>query len=120
MSQQLAPCPPLMNCVCSSGGASRRHRIEPIKIEGEPAEFFRKIKMLLETTARTELLVATDTYIHAVCRTRVGFIDDLEVSLSACQRVAHVRSASRFGYYDLGANRRRVEAIRLQLREKSS
>ena len=53
-------------------------------------------------------------YLHATFRSRLfGFVDDLE-----CRRdgtVVQVRSASRVGWWDLGANRRRVEQLRKAL-----
>ena len=64
---------------------------------------------------RASLVTATDDYLHAVCRTRLGFTDDLECQLCRPAGVIHVRSASRLGYYDFGANRTRVEALRRAL-----
>lgn len=43
------------------------------------------------------------------------FTDDAEFWLDRSAGVVHVRSASRLGQRDFGANRRRVEAIRAQL-----
>jgi uncharacterized protein (DUF1499 family) len=43
------------------------------------------------------------------------FIDDLECLHDPATDVIHVRSASRIGHSDLGANRRRVERIRARL-----
>ena len=40
------------------------------------------------------------------------FVDDVEFLLERDLDVVHVRSASRVGYSDLGANRKRVERIR--------
>jgi len=40
------------------------------------------------------------------------FRDDLEFLADDAAKVIHVRSASRVGQSDLGANRRRIEAIR--------
>jgi len=39
-------------------------------------------------------------------------VDDVEFRIDEAAGVIHVRSASRKGYWDLGVNRRRVEAIR--------
>ena len=40
------------------------------------------------------------------------FVDDVEFFVDAQQKVIHFRSASRVGYSDLGANRKRMETIR--------
>jgi uncharacterized protein (DUF1499 family) len=43
----------------------------------------------------------------------MGYVDDVEFSLDPAASVIHVRSASRLGESDLGANRKRIEAIRV-------
>jgi len=51
-------------------------------------------------------------YVHATFTSAVfRFIDDLELRREG--RIVHVRSASRVGHSDLGANRKRVAAIQL-------
>ena len=60
----------------------------------------------------TEILTATDDYLHAVCRTRLGLRGDLEFHFFPSESVVHVRSASRIGVFDFGVNRRRVERVR--------
>ena len=83
---------------------------------GDPAEAFRRLRALVAAAPRSVLLTATDDYLHAACRTRLGFVDDLECLLCPAARVIHVRSASRTGHYDFGVNRARVEALRRRLR----
>ena len=51
------------------------------------------------------------TFTSAVFR----FVDDVEFEVDEAARVVHVRSASRVGRGDFGANRKRVEAIRAKL-----
>ena len=56
-----------------------------------------------------------DCYLWATFSTRLfRFIDDLELRLDEERGVIHVRSGSRVGYSDMGANRRRVEDLRLR------
>ena len=112
MAERLKPCPFWSNCVSSRADARPRHRIEPFAISGDPAAAFARLKALLEETPRTEIVAVTDDYLHAVCRTRRGFADDVECQLSPEEGVIHVRSASRFGIGDMGVNRERVEALR--------
>ena len=50
--------------------------------------------------------------LRAEFRTRLGFVDDLEFLVDEDRGVVQVRSASRTGYWDLGVNRKRVEALR--------
>lgn len=119
VSEQLLPCPSFpFTCVCSLDGASRLHRVEPFAVSGDPFTAFARLKDLVSGTARTVIITATDAYLHAACRTRVGFIDDLECRLCPTGRVIHVRSASRLGIWDFGVNRRRVERLRRQLQSE--
>ena len=60
--------------------------------------------------------IADESYIAATFSSKVfGFVDDVELRADAEAGVIHVRSASRVGRSDLGANRRRVESIRQRL-----
>jgi uncharacterized protein (DUF1499 family) len=112
--QGLAPCPSSPNCVCSndSGGAA----IAPFAIEGEAENAWRVLREVLEAEPRMEIVAADARYLHAVATTRIlRFKDDLEFLLDRDAGTIGVRSASRVGYSDLGANRRRIEALRAQL-----
>jgi uncharacterized protein (DUF1499 family) len=52
-------------------------------------------------------------YLHAEAQTRwLRFVDDVEFWINPQSGVIEVRSASRLGKEDLGANRKRVEMIR--------
>ena len=82
---------------------------------GDAAVVFARLKNLLAGMPRTAIVNAADDYVHAVCRTRLGFADDVECRLCQAEGVIHVRSASRMGYYDFGVNRARVESLRHQL-----
>ncbi len=119
MSEQLLPCPRLsLNCVCSRDDATGLHRVEPFTVSGDPLLAFARLKDLVAATARTVIITATEDYLHAACRTRIGFIDDLECRLCLTDQVIHIRSESRIGIYDFGVNRRRVERLRRQLRSE--
>lgn len=95
----------------------RLHRVEPFIVSGDPLPAFARLKGLVAATARTIIVTETDTYLHAACRTRIGFIDDLECRLCLTSRTVHVRSESRIGMYDFGTNRRRVERLRRQFQD---
>lgn len=112
VSGRLAPCPRRWNCVRSRGEPRRRHRIAPFDGASDPDAAFARLKRLVADMPRTRVTSATDNYLRARCRTRIGFVDDLELLLCREQGVIHVRSASRIGIHDLGVNRRRVERLR--------
>ncbi len=115
---RLKPCPQSPNCVCSQA-ESARHRIEPLPTGDHPDETFAALKKLLSRMPGTRIRSESATYLHAEARTKwLRFVDDLECLLDVEQRCIHIRSASRLGYSDLGANRRRVESIRTQLEQQ--
>ena len=115
MCEPLAPCGHRPNCVSSRADAGARQRVEPFVVSGDAAVAFARLKNLLAGMPRTALVTATADYLHAVCRTRIGFADDVECHLCQAEGVIHVRSASRLGYYDFGVNRARVELLRRKL-----
>ncbi len=117
MINTLRRCPRRLCCVCSQSNTGQYHQIAPLAVHGDPAAAFCQLQTRIIAMPRTKLVTATDTYLHAVCRTLLGFVDDLECCLCASERLIHVRSASRFGFYDIGVNRRRVETLRRQLQE---
>ncbi|WP_300157643.1 DUF1499 domain-containing protein [Solidesulfovibrio sp.] len=55
---------------------------------------------------------ASERYLHATASSpRFGFVDDVEFLYDPAAGLLHARSASRVGYSDIGANRRRLEMI---------
>lgn len=112
---QLASCPQRPNCVCSQA-TDAAHAIEPFPL-ADPAAFSR-LEALLRQTPRTRVITATETYLHAECRSRwIGFIDDVEFVVDRSAGVIHGRSASRLGHADFGVNRARLERLRQQFLE---
>ena len=110
------PCSRWNNCVCSEEGAAPLHRVEPFAAPGDMEAVFARLKTLVAAMERTTVVDETDEYLYAVCRTRLGFADDLEFRLCPEEGVIHVRSHARIGGNDQGVNRRRVEALRQRLR----
>ena len=114
----LAACPDRNNCV-SSDATNPKHAIAPFRLKVPPAEAWGDLKRLIEASPDTRIVQATPDYLNVEFTTgRLRFTDDVEFLLRAQQREVAVRSASRFGYYDFGVNRERVEKLRATLREK--
>ena len=61
---------------------------------------------------RARVIETSDGWLLAECQGPVGTTSELELVIDVGERVIHVRSASRKGWWDLGINRRRVEALR--------
>jgi len=113
MAVHFRPFPKLPVYVCSRHGEASWHRVAPLAFSGDPAAAFRRLRRVLAALKRTTVVHATDDHLRAVCRTRLGFRDDVECHLSAAEGVIHVRSVSRIApFWDFGVNRRRVAEIR--------
>ena len=109
---RLTPCPSSPNCV-SSLSRDRNHAIEPLQFTGSGDEARQRLAGILAKMKRARVTVAERDYIHAEFRSRIfRFVDDVEFWFSDEKKIIHVKSASRIGYSDLGANRRRVERLR--------
>ncbi|MBD2566452.1 DUF1499 domain-containing protein [Anabaena lutea] len=116
-SGHLASCPASPNCVVSQN-ADAKHSIEPIPYHLDHDTAREILLKVLTVVPRTEVIEQTDNYIHALSKSRIfKFVDDVEFYLPADESVIHIRSASRVGDSDLGVNRRRMEQIRLALRD---
>ena len=112
-----APCPASPNCV-SSDAVDRRHAIAPFVPKSSRNDIWPQIRAAVVNVPRTKLVVDEKHYLRAECRSAVlGFTDDLEIQLRPKEGILAVRSASRSGYYDFGANRRRIEALRAILQK---
>jgi uncharacterized protein (DUF1499 family) len=110
-SNPLKACPDKPNCV-STFSQDRRHSMLPLNFKGESKESFQNLKKVVLSFPGTELLSEKENYLHFTFKSAFfGFIDDVEFYLEENQKVIHFRSASRVGYSDLGANRKRMNAI---------
>jgi len=111
---RLVPCPSASNCVCSEP-SSGEAAIPPLAFAGEPDIALASLVEHLRALPRVELVSVEADYVHAVFKSALfRFPDDVEFRLDREAKLVHVRSASRIGRSDLGANRRRVEAIRAE------
>ena len=116
MAVTFRPFPKMPVYICSRSGELAWHRTAPLAVSGDPAVAFRRVEQVLAAMKRTEVVQTTDDYLHAVCRTPLGFEDDVECRLCVEDGVIHVRSASRIAlFWDFGVNRRRVAEIRRRL-----
>ena len=107
----LPPCSSSPNCV-SSRDPDPSRRVDPIPFRGTAEEAREALGEVLRSLPRATIVASSGTGIRAEFRSRLGFVDDVEFRIDEAAGVIHVRSASRKGYWDLGVNRRRVEAIR--------
>ncbi|MGE0376669.1 MAG: DUF1499 domain-containing protein [Planctomycetaceae bacterium] len=113
---RLLPCPDSPNCV-SSFAADDVHRIAPLSAEDGT---FERLRRFLASMPGITVIADEGNYLRAECASTVlRFVDDLEFLHRPADGVIHVRSASRVGRSDLGANRARVEEIRRRLQDSA-
>ena len=112
----LAPCSAKPNCVCSENRLDDTHFIEPLALAGVPlAQAMQNLPMIVEQLGG-RIEASSDNYIAASFSSSLfGFVDDVEFRADETLQVIQTRSASRVGHSDLGANRKRIESIRLRL-----
>ena len=109
---KLQACSEKPNCVSSfSPPEDKDHYYPPLT--GEPIE---ALWDQLEKTIKEmglQIVTIDGQYIHATDTTKImRYVDDVEFLLSETNKEIYVRSASRVGYSDMGANRKRIDKIK--------
>ena len=114
---RLSPCPGSPNCVSSDMTDS--HSIAALDLAGDAgdsSEAWQALRAYLETQPRVTIKISESNYLRVEFRTRLlRFVDDVEFHLRVDDNRIAMRSASRLGYSDFGANRRRLESVRQAL-----
>jgi uncharacterized protein (DUF1499 family) len=106
---RLIPCPESPNCV-SSFESDETHGIAPLNGTLD------QISGVLRNLDEANIVSASSNYLYAEFTSPLmGYVDDVEFMFDEASGMTHVRSASRLGYSDLGANRKRIETIRAAL-----
>jgi uncharacterized protein (DUF1499 family) len=107
----LAPCPDSPNCV-STKSKDPDHAMTPLPYLKSGRESMDRLVGIVQEMKRATIVSATPSYLHVEFRSALfRFVDDVEFVLEDSARLIHFRSASRTGYYDFGANRRRMKEI---------
>lgn len=103
---RLTACPESPNCV-SSFETDETHGIAPIDAN------LQQIGQTLSDLPEANIVAADSNYLYAeFTSSLMRYVDDVEFMYDSSAGVTHVRSASRLGYSDMGANRNRIEGIR--------
>ena len=105
------------NCVSSTVDKSdEKHFIAPITHTGSGSDAWKKLLGIVKSNPRVNVVSETANYLYVEFKSAgMGYVDDVEFARVDKAGVIQVRSASRLGIRDLGVNRARVEAIRVQL-----
>ncbi|MEH6586284.1 MAG: DUF1499 domain-containing protein [Halioglobus sp.] len=108
----LPPCGAFPNCVNSHSGKGGS-AIEPLLATVQQWQAF---KRWLATQDNWTIEVEQADFVQAVVKTPLmRFRDDVQLQYSPQTGVIQVRSSSRLGIGDMGANRDRVESLRARL-----
>lgn len=109
---RLAECRASPNCVATQSGKPSQ-RMSPWPFAGSPQAAMERLKQIVKATPRAKIVSASEYYLHAEFASALfRFVDDVEFLIDPDAKLIHFRSASRVGYSDLGANRRRMEELR--------
>ncbi len=108
----LKDCPKSPNCVCTTAAKASK-RMKPIPLTQPLADAKTSIKNTMKQIKGTAVLVTEEANsLHFEVTTKTGkFIDDVNFLIDEQNKQIHFRSASRTGYYDLGANKRRMQRV---------
>ena len=109
----LAPCPSSPNCV-SSLAADAAHHDRADRLQRRSGAGHAPLRAVIEAMPRTRIVERQRYRRCAPSSPAASFASSTTSTASSTRRpgVIQIRSASRVGYSDLGANRKRVEAIR--------
>lgn len=112
---ELSPCPSSPNCVSSGADKGDEHYVAPLAGKGNRQASLDALTAILDSLPRVEWEKISDSEIKATFTSLIfRFTDDVNLIIEPDGSV-QVRSASRVGYSDLGANRRRVEQLRIKM-----
>jgi uncharacterized protein (DUF1499 family) len=117
---RLSGCPESPNCVCTQA-SGQQHWIEPLTSDADAPATMQRIVDVLATMSGVTIIERGATYLHAEFRSPFfRFVDDVEFLLEPETGRIHFRSASRVGYSDLSANRKRMEEFRRRFKASSA
>lgn len=108
----LSPCPEMPNAVCSYFPKDQQHYLEPIPFEGNEESASERIKAIATSLSGASPVSEDGPYLHFEFRSLFGFVHDVEFLIDEDTQRIHFRSAARQGYWDVGANARRMKKIK--------
>lgn len=110
---RLAPCSSWAPRCVSSQESRESRKIAPFSYRGSAQEAQQDLVTVINSMERTEIVSSEPGYVYARFTSGIfRYVDDVEFVFRKGEVLIDVRSSGRIGYYDFGANRNRVEAIR--------
>ena len=111
---ELPACGWLPNCVNTSTGSGMQ---AAAPLPATTAQW-NSLKTWLADQPGWKIITADNNFVQLTFTTpTIGFVDDVQLLFVPEERVIQVRSSSRLGISDLGANAARVEALRAEVKK---
>ena len=110
---RLAQCPGTPNCLNSEYAEDTEHFVEPLAFAaGQEQQVFARLKAIIGEMGGS-IQVEDGDYLAATFTSSLfRYVDDLELRIDSDENVVHLRSASRVGRKDFGANQKRIERLK--------
>jgi len=104
----LSGCPESPNCVITEG---EKPPTPPLTFNDSPEEAWARAKeAVIDVGGKIES--EDNGYLWATFTSAIfHFVDDLELRMDKREKLLHLRSASRVGYFDFGVNKKRYKKI---------
>ncbi len=109
---KFAPCPDSPNCISSFEEGNESKYLKHIQLSSLYGNEFNPMSQLKNALPNNAKIISEQgDYLH--CEFKLGiWTDDVEFLVNPEQNIIHFRSSSRWGYDDLGANRKRIENLK--------
>lgn len=108
----LNPCPDMPNCVITMHPNDNKHSMKAWRYTIDKSAAKAVLIKVLRNSSNVKIEEDNTNYTHATFTIPIfGFVDDVEFLFDASEKIIHFRSASRIGYSDLGANKRRMNKM---------
>jgi len=108
---KLTSCPDSPNCV-STTAENDSQRMESIVFTGDTESAMETLVRVVNGMPRSRIITQTEKYLYVEFTSLIfRFVDDVEFLIDTKTQIIDFRSASRVGYSDMGANRKRMTTI---------
>ncbi len=106
---KLSPCSKKPNCICTEYPADKNHFTDAISYSTLNIDKLKKIIL----ASGGIIISQEENYIAATYTSLIfRYVDDFEIRIDKENKLIHIRSASRVGHSDMGANLKRVEKFK--------
>ena len=119
VDSKLSPCPEKPNCICTEYLQNESHFTDAIKFtETSLSILTHSIENAITDTGGIISNQQAD-YISATFTSSIfRYVDDFEIRIDNEKKLIHIRSASRVGHSDMGANLKRIDKFKQALKFK--